>query len=1265
MPTFQDIRKQYPQYDDLTDDALAAKLHKAFYADMPFQDFAAKISFSPKSQQDGSTLKDVGQAALALGAGMANWIPEGLHKAAGAALDLAGVEGALETGTQAGEQAREFWTPSISPGAQRIVQPISDFFQGISDKSKQAADWTYEKTGSPLLATAARTAGEAIPFMPVPLAVKGLKTGVKKIAGGIEAKPLSELRAKWQERGVDVPVKKEMSGEASPALSDEFTKAFGGESVGATESPQKTTPALALSEMRSPEFLEYYRQFPAGTPVGDAYRKFVNKEPAPKEIETTVDTPKQEIVEPVATSNAEAAKPESMRLLEEYEAQQQRGGMGVPPERPSVGPSEEYKTFLDEKKQWDDLHDGTTLYSNPVGPAISNIKAKIIDPILNLTTKDGELLRDLTIRKVQDRFVHLKRFEEEVAQRYGKTEMPYESSAYKGEELMSGKVYYKLELVEKSLVSQLDKAIAEAAKSGVTLTDIDAYLSAKHAPGRNAAMQGRNQTGPYAWSEGFGSGWTPQEIATTMQSLASKEHALAPIAEQVYKINQLDLKLKRDYGLISDRDYQFKKNDPNFKFYVPLRGKEGLVNPQQTGKGLSVRKGWNQAFGRSSKATDSPLLSSVAQLEETIIRGEKNLVGNKFLDFINQGVKDGTLSPEDFKINAVDLKPKFNPKTGQVERVNVPEWSTKPDSTFSTIKDGKHYYITMEKHPLLIRAMNNLGADKGGKILQTLAGVNRYLAVIKTSFNPEFALTNPLRDALTGALNITTEHSGKLAAKIIADTPAAMRGVYKGFKWDANSEWAKYAIELRREGGTMGFFSMKDLETRGKRLEHAIKAATGDNVAKAQDAFRAGLDYISDITGAGENGIRLSAFVNLRKQGFTAAEAASVAKNLTVNFNRHGELGPLMNAGYLFFNANVQGTTRLLKAMQANPGKFGALGASLFGLSLAIADFNRRMMGEDEDGINLYDKIQQTEKARNLIIYNPLSDRKGARFMIPLPYGYNIFHATGQAVDSLINNPQKNVGDASADVVSAMVDSFNPLGNTANLASMISPTITDPIVELSSNRNWAGSPIMPNDVPFAAPKPNSQKYFNSVTGASKAIAQGLNTATGGNDVRPGAVDISPEWIDYMSSFLVGGAGDFFRRSADVVQRVYSGDDIPFKDVPLLRRFAGEKNEFFDSQQYIKNLNESKMNKQEFEQYGKASDNFMAGLAQEGQRTVTEIMDLNKEKKALEKADIPEAERRRIKKAIDTEKNKIQMEFNRMVADHYKKQRSVPVMDNSL
>lgn len=54
MPTIQEVRKQYPQYDDMPDEQLAEGLHKKFYSDMPKDEFLGKIGMAaPKALAAG------------------------------------------------------------------------------------------------------------------------------------------------------------------------------------------------------------------------------------------------------------------------------------------------------------------------------------------------------------------------------------------------------------------------------------------------------------------------------------------------------------------------------------------------------------------------------------------------------------------------------------------------------------------------------------------------------------------------------------------------------------------------------------------------------------------------------------------------------------------------------------------------------------------------------------------------------------------------------------------------------------------------------------------------------------------------------------------------------------------------------------------------------------------------------------------------------------------------------------------------------------
>lgn len=57
MPTMAEVRAKFPQYNDMSDEQLAGALHKKFYADMPEEEFKAKIgleaTINPNTMQPG------------------------------------------------------------------------------------------------------------------------------------------------------------------------------------------------------------------------------------------------------------------------------------------------------------------------------------------------------------------------------------------------------------------------------------------------------------------------------------------------------------------------------------------------------------------------------------------------------------------------------------------------------------------------------------------------------------------------------------------------------------------------------------------------------------------------------------------------------------------------------------------------------------------------------------------------------------------------------------------------------------------------------------------------------------------------------------------------------------------------------------------------------------------------------------------------------------------------------------------------------------
>ena len=113
-------------------------------------------------------------------------------------------------------------------------------------------------------------------------------------------------------------------------------------------------------------------------------------------------------------------------------------------------------------------------------------------------------------------------------------------------------------------------------------------------------------------------------------------------------------------------------------------------------------------------------------------------------------------------------------------------------------------------------------------------------------------------------------------------------------------------------------------------------------------------NLVEDINATVENAVRLSTFMVARDSFMEAgldrdeavASAASMAKNMTINFNRKGESGNFLNGLYLFFNAQVQGTRVVLRGVAGSKVKRGILGGAVtMGAFMAMM----HEWAEDED----------------------------------------------------------------------------------------------------------------------------------------------------------------------------------------------------------------------------------------------------------------------------------------------------------------------------
>ncbi len=836
--------------------------------------------------------------------------------------------------------------------------------------------------------------------------------------------------------------------------------------------------------------------------------------------------------------------------------------------------------------------------------------------------KPDETHLKVALRKVADKFQVLKDLQKNIKDAGGTVDES--NDAYLAEELFHGKTEEDLRKMRETFVKPLAEKMA---KFGIEQKELDQYLYAKHAPERNAHIAEIN---PELQEAGSGiSDSKAAEIVRKVQE-SGKEAQYEQLAKLVYDMLATRRETMRNAGLEEDGMIDAWEN--SYEYYVPLKGwaaDEEQDAMARSGKGFNIAgKESKRALGRSSEAA-SPSSFAIQDLTETLIRSRKNQVGNALLklaednpnasywqvftndnpDIDRQVFRSET---EASKKARADAKKAGQPEPARQYQETVREapipMAMMPDKYFQTKRDGQTYFIKLEDERLM-KAMKNIGPDTSNFLIQTLGSINRVLSSLNTSYNPEFVVGNFARDVQTAILNLSAEQSRddgkiqgeKIAKQTVKDIPKAMRAVYRGLrnKDEAQGgEWQKWFTEFREAGAKTGWFDMKDIDGQAADLESLISMAKGGAKGKALKWWKTSTQFVEDLNGAVENAVRLSAYVNARKAGISQAKAASLAKNMTVNFNRRGEVGTTLNAFYMFANASIQGSMNFARTMIGLKGQKGDLAwqrlntaqkiaVGLVMGSFAIAMMNRAAAGEDDDGENWYDKVPDYVKERNLVIMKSLlgGDADGSYWSIPLPYGYNIFHVFGNTAEA-VTNGNTNAGKAATDLALAALGSFSPIGfqDSESLSGLvmrnITPTLGKPIADLVANENFMASSIYNENFAFGTPKPDSQLGRRSTPEGYKAIAEFLNDVSGGSEWRSGQIDINPDVMRYLVNYFTGAAGKFvFDKAPNNVYHLATLTPIESREALFWSRVSGrvlpyaDREKFYDRRDEIGQMSE--------------------------------------------------------------------------------------------
>jgi len=755
---------------------------------------------------------------------------------------------------------------------------------------------------------------------------------------------------------------------------------------------------------------------------------------------------------------------------------------------------------------------------------------------------------DSLVRALQDNKIDLKKVQKRIADLYGP--IPESRDAYEMETNYHGRVSARVKALHEKRVEPILQKIAKN-REGVTVDDVDRYLLARHAPERNKAMKEIN---PDRVDNEALSGMSDADAAAAMQAFAaeSKLNRLESIAKDVDKLTADTRKVIKAEGL--ETADTIKAWEDAYQFYAPLqRDIEGNGAPK--GSGFNVRGPESKRSMGSTLEVKNILANIVAQAETAAIRAEKNKVTTALADLAKQYPADGF-----WKVDEVPTTRQINKNTGLVETIPDPLYQL-ADNVVMYKEGGKHHFIVFDERNKravdVARAMKNMDAGQISLFTKIIALPARFMASLLTRWNPEFWVTNFIRDVGGAQFNWFGTGLKEGRRDVISNVPKAMRGLRDLYRGDGNSEWARYAKEMDAAGGTTGHMDM--YETSDKRMDNLraevakMEQGAGDPRRIARTVLQAVDDYNSIV----ENSVRLAAFQAARKQGLTQQRAASIAKNITVNFNRKGNASAAINAWFMFFNASVQGAATILKAAAKSPKARAVLGGmAVTGFLLDMV--NREVMGDD------YEAIPDFEKSHNAIF----AKSDGTYVKVPYPLGLNAVFNVGRLTSEAISGKShKKPIEYGVSMAAAMLDAFNPLGSVGSAAQLVAPSVFRPVAQLWDNVSFAGAPVYKSGDRGPrgdAPEPAHRRHFQNTPELWKAMSRGINALTGGDYAEKGAVDVSPDALRHIFTSMTGGLG----RAADRTLDYFTSDEPSASRMPFVGRVVGKVDDRMKERAYM-------------------------------------------------------------------------------------------------
>lgn len=686
----------------------------------------------------------------------------------------------------------------------------------------------------------------------------------------------------------------------------------------------------------------------------------------------------------------------------------------------------------------------------------------------------------------------------------------------------------------------------------------------------------------YARSAGFDEEGTREIIQNTPESIKK-------IAQMYWDINTNIVNILQQQGLIS-KDLAGKLR--KYKHYCPMYRdmSDGIMDMDEMigtigvfnkgGGYANVSNGIKRIEGGGKRPILDPITSLSQMAVSMISKCERNDVAKTFVklgqDFSGLGdvvVRDPTLKHADPTAFA-----------------------------FTVWQNGEQ--VVYRTTPEIYDALTNNDAQTNRFTIKMASSIAQTLRTGAT-ISPSFIVRNLLRDTMSATVNSKT-------------------GFYLPFVDNVRGAWKlhfdkEFSAEYHASGASMSTYMRADADS-SRDLTKELLGHKYDSYPVIVKQVRQLISYawhkyekfgnlVEDSTRAGE-------FRRARKQGLSIDQAGQLAREITLDFSRHGKKGQMVNKYVPFFNATIQGTDKFIRTFKDNPLR-AILNTVIW---IILPSLGLWAINHDDDW---YKELDENTKYTNWAIPLP----GGTHLLIPKPQEVGILFGSG--IEAVLNQMTGTDPHGMKEWARQYAEAMTP---------SLYPAVVRPLIEWMTNYSfWTGR----NLVPASLQKAPSEMQFTSYT---SELAKSL-----GDTWIAKSIKLSPIAIDNWISGWFGSAGRFIANMLNNPISYVHGNSRPpepakyWYEFPVIGSFVrqnGQNSEYINRMYEIqKDMNDDYERSDAGKQRkGKKSSSNKPKELKQVDTAVSSVSKLNKEIKAIRNDPKKDPDRKR--QEIDQRRTKI-------------------------